>query len=185
VAAARDRFVSAGYANTSITGVAESAGVSPETIYDVFGNKRRLLEGVVEATIVGDSEEPIEPLNRRWVTQLQALPTLQERVDGFAAHTAQTLARMAPIHALVRAAASADASMADLPARMHKTRFETQRRILESLSHGESMGESATDTFSALTSPELHHLLTAVRGWSQARYQSWLRRTVIGALNLD
>jgi hypothetical protein len=42
--------------------------------------------------------------------------------------------------------------------------------------------EEAADTFSALASPELHHALTADRGWSQRRYARWLEETTRAAL---
>jgi ABC-type nitrate/sulfonate/bicarbonate transport system substrate-binding protein len=42
--------------------------------------------------------------------------------------------------------------------------------------------EEAADTFSALASPELHHILTVDRGWSQRRYARWLQQTVKAAL---
>ncbi len=45
--------------------------------------------------------------------------------------------------------------------------------------------EQAADTFSALASPELHHLLTVKRGWSQRRYTRWLEQTVTAALLAD
>ena len=41
------------------------------------------------------------------------------------------------------------------------------------------------ETFSALTSPELHHLLTVTRGWTQQRYAEWLEQTVTSLLSAD
>ena len=47
------------------------------------------------------------------------------------------------------------------------------------------LGRPATDDeaerFSALTSPELYHLLTVTR-WTQPRYAEWLERTVTSLL---
>ena len=40
----------------------------------------------------------------------------------------------------------------------------------------------AAETFSALASPELHNVLTTLRGWSHAKYARWLRRTVRAAV---
>ena len=50
------------------------------------------------------------------------------------------------------------------------------------------IGRPATDeakTFSALTSPELHHLLTVTCGWTQQRYAEWLEQTVTSLLSAD
>jgi hypothetical protein len=69
-------------------------------------------------------------------------------------------------------------------------RFAGQREIMIALLQGERLrpgltAEQAADTFSALASPELHHLLTVRRGWSQRRYAQWLERTLDAALLED
>jgi TetR/AcrR family transcriptional repressor of mexJK operon len=46
--AAREMFVQAGVERTSMDAVAALAGVSKRTVYDYYGDKRRLLLGVVE-----------------------------------------------------------------------------------------------------------------------------------------
>lgn len=46
--AARELFVRAGVERTSMDSVAKSAGVSKRTVYDYYGEKRRLLLGVIE-----------------------------------------------------------------------------------------------------------------------------------------
>ena len=43
IAAARKLFLSAGWAGTTIAGIAKVAKVSPETIYSVFGGKAPLV----------------------------------------------------------------------------------------------------------------------------------------------
>ena len=49
-------FADGGYARTTITVVADTAGVSPETIYLTFGGKRGLLEGVIEMAIAPEAD---------------------------------------------------------------------------------------------------------------------------------
>ncbi len=49
LAAARELFVHDGVERTSMDAVAARAGVSKRTVYDYYGDKRRLLLGVVEA----------------------------------------------------------------------------------------------------------------------------------------
>ena len=48
LAAARELFVQSGVDRTSMDAVAARAGVSKRTVYDYYGDKRRLLLGVVE-----------------------------------------------------------------------------------------------------------------------------------------
>lgn len=182
--AARNRFVQSGYSNVSINSIAEAAGVASETVYDIFGTKRKLLEEIVNVTIAGGFDEPKDFLDASWVAILKSLPDAAARVAGFADHTAETLERMAPIHALVRAAAAAEPGLADLPARIHEMRFRRQRQLLELLAGNQLLGTvaDAADTFSALASPELHHLLRRIRGWSRSRYAAWLRKTVLATV---
>jgi TetR/AcrR family transcriptional repressor of mexJK operon len=49
LAAARELFVRDGVERTSMDAIAARAGVSKRTVYDYYGDKRRLLLGVVEA----------------------------------------------------------------------------------------------------------------------------------------
>ncbi|MBB1053997.1 TetR/AcrR family transcriptional regulator [Dietzia sp. B44] len=46
--AARDLFVQSGVERTSMDAIAERAAVSKRTVYDYYGDKRRLLLGVIE-----------------------------------------------------------------------------------------------------------------------------------------
>ncbi|MFG1864140.1 TetR/AcrR family transcriptional regulator [Microbispora bryophytorum] len=48
LAAARDLFLRDGFERTSMDAVAAQAKVSKRTVYDYYGDKRRLLQGVVE-----------------------------------------------------------------------------------------------------------------------------------------
>ena len=57
LAAAHELFLSQGFAATTIRTVAESAGVSQETIYKSFGSKAALLKAVYDVALVGDAEE--------------------------------------------------------------------------------------------------------------------------------
>jgi AcrR family transcriptional regulator len=182
--AARALFLDQGYASTSISSIATAAGVAPETVYDVFGTKRRVLEAVVELGIAGGPEEPREILDRAWVREIAALGSFEERLSRFAEHTADTVARMSGIHAVIRSAANGDTELAELYGRIQETRFRSQRRVMVALSGGIENGQTlaAAETFSALASPELQHLLTVTRRWSLARYRAWLKATVVAAI---
>ena len=107
VRAARLLFLKRGYNATSIAAIADAAGVAPETVYAIFRNKRAVLEGVVTSGISG-AEETAGWLERAWVRDLLALPDVARRIRGFARHTAKTVARMSPLHAVIRSAAGSE-----------------------------------------------------------------------------
>jgi AcrR family transcriptional regulator len=52
--AAKEMFVTRGYAQTTIPAVAAQAGVSIETVYKAFGTKAGLAKAVFDVAVVGD-----------------------------------------------------------------------------------------------------------------------------------
>jgi hypothetical protein len=61
--------------------------------------------------------------------------------------------------------------------RLHDERFAAHRRLIEPMI-GRPAADHEAETFSALTSPELHHLMAITRGWTQQRYSRWLEQTL-------
>jgi AcrR family transcriptional regulator len=160
--------------------------VAPETVYAVYSNKGGLLEAVVRGAVLRD-DEPEKVLERRWVRRLLQQPDLRARLRSLVRHTAGTLERTSPLCEVIREAGTGSSELADLNERLRELRFGGQAEIIAAIAKDDSLRpgltiEEAADTFSALASPELHHLLTVGRGWSQRRYERWLERTTIAAL---
>jgi hypothetical protein len=99
----------------------------------------------------------------------------------------------APHRRNVRSTQSSEAAGADvselneLQRRLQDYRFSGQAKFIATIANEHSLRpgvtvEEAAATFSALASPELHHILTADRGWSQERYARWLERTALATL---
>ncbi|HEV8065835.1 MAG TPA: helix-turn-helix domain-containing protein, partial [Acidimicrobiales bacterium] len=63
VAAARQLFVTLGYPSTTFATIADSAGVSVQTVYAHFAAKRDLLKQVIDEAVAGD-DEPLPIRNR-------------------------------------------------------------------------------------------------------------------------
>jgi AcrR family transcriptional regulator len=186
VEAARALFLERGFSDTTITAIAACAGVAPETVYSIYRTKGGLLDAVVRGAVLRD-DEPEDPLERSWVKDLLRLPDLTARITEFARHTAQTTELTSPIYAIIAAAGTGEDELHELQRNLLDMRFGGQREIMIALTQGESLrpgltAEQAADTFSALASPELHHLLTVTRGWSERRYARWLEQTVQAAL---
>ena len=69
VAAAALLFMREGYSTTSISAIAEEAGVAVPTVYASLRSKANILRAVVELTVRGDDEaapSPPAPTGRRW-----------------------------------------------------------------------------------------------------------------------
>jgi AcrR family transcriptional regulator len=184
--AARALFLERGFSATTIAGVAHAAGVAPETVYATYRSKAGLLEAVVLAAVLRDDERD-EALERRWVREALELPDLRAQIGALARHTAETVKLTSPIYAVIRAAGADVSELNELQRRLQDYRFSGQARFIATIANEHSLRpgvtvEEAAATFSALASPELHHILTADRGWSQERYARWLERTALATL---
>ena len=177
-------FEKRGYEGASIAAIAAEAGVSQETIYARFGNKRGLLGELVARAVRGADPRPVSEQERP--RSLAVVSDQREQVLLFAADIAERLERAAPLVALV-GAARAEPELAELLERLHAERLRNLRMVVDSLlSNGPlRLPETeALETIWALTSPELHQLLVRIRGWSRSRYRAWLADSLAALLLL-
>jgi AcrR family transcriptional regulator len=175
--AAKDLFVERGYAGTTVDAVAAAAGVSPETIYGSLGGKRGLLEGVIDASIVGpDGEGPL--VQRPAFERVGTLPTARERLRGFVEACCLTLARTSPVHVVIRGAADREPFAVELRERLLRERLANNVTLLRKyVSNGLRPGltlKQASERFCGLTSPEFYHLMTVELGWTPRQFTTWL-----------
>ena len=169
-------FSERGYAGTTIAAVAAGAGVSAETIYQSFGDKRGLLAAVIEAAIAPETDFAAQ--EDEWRAKILALPRAPERLELMVAFSCSILARTAPIHAVIRGAADKEPFAVELRSRLLEERLANQiGRIRACLGSDLREGLTLTEAgqrYCALTSPELYHVLTAELGWSADQHKTWL-----------
>lgn len=182
--AAFRRFVERGYAGTTMAAVAEAAGVSPETIYLSLGDKRGLLESVIEMAIAGD-DDPAAQEHALW-GEVAQLPSARERLERMVDYSCSILARTGPVHAVIRGAADKEAFAASLGRRLLHERLTNQseriRRYLgDALRQGLSVAE-AGQRYCALASPELYYVLTVEFGWTADQHRTWLTELLVTEL---
>jgi AcrR family transcriptional regulator len=178
---ARRLFLERGYAGTKVTDVAAAAGVSPDTVYASLGGKKGLLEAVWTMAVAGPPDVDGSDRHER-VAAIAVEPDPRDRLRRLVALSCETLGRVSPVHAVLRAAADGHPFAAELQARMLKSRLDTQRQNLH-LVLGDALRpgltfDDAAEHYSALLSPELYHLLTVVRGWEPTRYEIWIWETL-------
>jgi AcrR family transcriptional regulator len=167
VAAAADTFGERGWEGASIAAVAERAGVSQETIYARFGNKRALLGDALQSAVRSDDGRPVP--EQDGPRAVLAAVDLDERIRLFAADISERLERAAPLVAAVSAASRSEPELDELLQRLHADRLAN----LAVFSSGDAL-----ETVWAVTSPELYELFRRQRGWSQERYRGWLVETL-------
>jgi AcrR family transcriptional regulator len=191
VEAAARLFVERGYAGTTVNAVAEAAQVAPETVYGSFGGKKGLLEGVIETTILA-SRGSLAPDDRAredspWA-QIARLPTARERLRAWTEFSEQILAHTSPVHAVIRGAMGSEPAARDLHAHLLADRRQVMTGLMTELLAGclrpGLSVEDAAESFLALLSPEMYHLLRNDLGWTADRWVEWLTR-VLGNELLD
>lgn len=147
-----------------------------ETIYSSLGGKRGLLEGVIDAAVVGPAGVPHE--QQPEFAGIRSLPTARDRLRAYVAASCGVLAGTSAVHAVIRGAADGEAFAIALRERQLQTRLANnvdhlRAYVGDALRPGLSLRDAA-QRYCALSSPELHHLLTVELGWSARRHERWL-----------
>ena len=186
IAAAERLFRERGYATTTIAAIAAAAGVSAETVYATFGSKRDLLSRLIDMALVGD-DVPVPLLQRDWLVAVRQEPDQRWRLCLLAQATRTILERAGSIHAIIRSAAGSDPEMAALRLAHQEERLAAQTEFVRLVAAAGPLRDGLTveeggERYWILASPELHHILTTERGWSQDRYEAWLAEALTAQL---
>lgn len=179
-------FVESGYAATTLAAVATAAGVAVQTVYAVFGNKRRLLSDLVDVTIAGD-DEPVALPDRSFVGEIRALSDPRAKLTRYARHLAEVHARNAGIMVVLAGAAAADPDAAEI---WHKSvRERRQGMAMFAAELVETGGvrpdhdvDSVADVLWLAMDPRNYDWLVLRRGWSTERFERWYVDTVAAAV---
>jgi len=177
--AAAGLFEQRGYEGASIAAIAAEAGVSEETIYARFKNKRTLLGELVLRAVRGNDPAPVP--EQQGPRAIVAATDQHEQLRLFTADVVLRLERAAPLVAIVSGASRSEPELAELLARLHAVRLKNLRVLIDALAVNGPLRlphDEALETAWALTSPELHQLLSRVRGWTRQRYRDWLADTL-------
>jgi AcrR family transcriptional regulator len=175
VEAARARFASAGYGGTTIAAVAADAGVAAETVYATFGSKAALLEAVVRHAARGPGEAEI--LDQEGPARVASASDQREQLRLFAADVTARLARVAPLVAVVAAAAPSEPALAEVHRTLHEARRANLAALVAQLAANGPLRldpDAATDAVWALASPELYALVTGRAGYDAERFAAFL-----------
>ncbi len=183
LAAASRLFAERGFGGATITAIADAADVAPETVYATFGNKRALLGELVRRAVRGRDEAPVP--EQAGPAAIAAITDRREQLRLFASDIVVRLERVGPLLEVLTTAARTDAELAQLLARIHAERRANLATFVAALAANGALRleqEEALDTVWALASPELHRLVTGVRGWTRKRYCDWLAGTLAALL---
>lgn len=175
---ARELFIKYGFAGTTIEAIAQKANVSVETVYATFGNKRNILERVVEVSITGD-DEPIPLMERSEIKAVEAENDPKLQIQMFAGQITVIMARVAPLFQVMRTVAKIEPDIAKALEELLNGRLQGMAYFVSALRKYDSLRtgldeRTIVETVWTLTSAEVYNLLTLDRGWSNEQYETWL-----------
>lgn len=184
--AAQKLFLERGYSGASIGAIAEAAGVAPETVFVIFGNKRTILARLIDIAVGGD-EQPIPLLERPGPQAVLNEADPIRKLHRFALDISQILERVAPLFEVIRLAAKTEPEIYALLKNILQNRMQNMEAFTASLAAHHPLRDGlderqAAEVVWAITSPELFNLLRSDRDWSREHYIEWLGDTLVRLL---
>lgn len=179
---ARRRFLTDGYAATTVAAVAADAGVSVETVYKAYGGKAGLVRALYDTALVGP--DPV-PAYRRADDLGAAAIDPHELVVGWGRLLAEVSPRTVPVLLLVRDAAGSDPEMAALRRDTDEARLARMTvnagHLRGHLRAGVAV-ERAGEVLFAYSAPELYELLVLRQGWTPEEFAKFVAQGMAAAL---
>jgi AcrR family transcriptional regulator len=175
VRAAHDLLLENGYVGTTLSAIAERAGVSVQTVYAQFGNKPAIVKQVVDEAIAGD-DEPLAIDERPGVLAQKAEPDPHVRIRLHARDSAERMTRIEPVDRMLRSAADSDPAMR---AQLESGAAALLAGMLDMAQFYDARDELAVDPetaaqrIAALMSPELYRRTVIEHGWTEDAYVEW------------
>ena len=181
IAAAQRLFERQGYAATTMAAIAAEAGVALKTVYLVFETKSGVLRAVWNTLLRGaDADRPVA--EQPWYVEVLEEADPDRRLILNARNSAQGKRRVAAIIEVIRNAATADAEIGTLWARIQAEYHANQRAIVERLGERGELApgldvERASDILWTINHPNTWQLLVRERGWTPEEYERWTEET--------
>lgn len=185
-AAASELFTQNGFNATTMTAVAEAAGVAERTVYLAYSTKAALLNECIRVAVRGDEDEAPLLARGAWQAALNSPP--EQMLGRMADAIAQLMSRAARLLAVEESVDLSDPLLAEFRAR---GRAATRADTLEGAHALKRAGllrkglspERAADIIYAIASSESVYLrLVEHRGWSKKAYARVIERALAGAL---
>ncbi|MHB8132619.1 MAG: TetR/AcrR family transcriptional regulator [Anaerolineaceae bacterium] len=185
---ARGLFFERGYVGTTIESIAQASGVSTETVYAIFQNKRNILSHILDIAVGGD-ELPIKLVDRPGPQAVFHETDPAQQIKMFSRDISKILVRAAPVFEILRSTAKSDDEIAGLLKNRLKGRMENMKVFVQHIdkNHGLREGlsvQSAAELVWTITSPDVFLLLTRDQDYSLEKYENWLELT-LGRLLLN
>jgi AcrR family transcriptional regulator len=177
VGAARELFLRDGYERTSVTAIAERAGVSLDTIYAAVGRKPLLVRAVVD-DVLGEGRGEVPAEGRGYVDGIRAAGGARAKLAVYARALGRLQPSLAPLVEALREAGLRDDGCRAAWSGLVERRAHNMRMLAADLrATGELRADLDDDAVGDIiwaTNSHEYYLLLASRGWSPDRYAAHL-----------
>jgi len=171
--AARDLFAAHGYSATTVAEIAQTAGVSVDTVYTSVGRKPELLLAAIDAELGGSDAQ-----QRGYVKAIQEQQSAKAKLAVYAAAVGRRVPRIAPLQEALRKAGETDPACAKAWQQLVNRRAANMLAFAADLRSTGDLRDDLSDTQVAdliwSTNAAEYWLLLKQRGWSRKRYERLL-----------
>jgi AcrR family transcriptional regulator len=180
IASARRLFATKGYAATTVTAIAERAGVSVQTIYNSVGSKGKIVRHLND---VLDEAGGVQDLSS-WIPEatdprelLDVAITTSRKINESCADIIATIYTAAVAEKELRA-------VRDESRRRHRAGVGQLTKRLASLDAlaADYTADTAADVIAALTDPQVARTFVNDYGWSWDHWQTWTTSSLVALL---
>ena len=184
--AAQALFVRDGYTATTMSSIAEQAGVAVQTVYASAKSKRDILKGIIDLAVSGHDEQVAVVDSSHWI-EVEREPDPRTKLKMFVRLHREICDREAPAFAIMADAAGSDNEIRSLMADTARRRYQDQHRLARALrQHGHVRSDLSTrraaDIIWTLANERTYLALVRDRGWHARDYEDWLAEQLIAAL---
>nr|WP_036319134.1 TetR/AcrR family transcriptional regulator [Microbispora sp. ATCC PTA-5024] len=176
---ARELFTSRGYGATTMSDIAERAGVALDTVYAAVGRKPALFLELVETALSG-TDRAVPARQRGYVQAIRAEPDAGRKLEIYAHAIGEIHSRLAPLLRVAQTATHPEVREVwqDIAHRRAANMRDLAQELVGTgqVRPGLDVDEIA-DVVWATNSPEFYCLLVEDRGWPAERFTVWLADT--------
>jgi AcrR family transcriptional regulator len=176
--AARRLFVSRGYHAVTMADIAAEAGVAYQTVYAVFGNKKRMAHEIIWTTF---DVEGVHDL----LAELTAAPDPEEWLRSAARIARLVSERLGELLRFLQE--SEDPELQEEHRNVESRRRDQEQHLVQLLADSGRLTpglseQEALDVLWTMTGSHLYQQLVARQGWPADRYEDWLGDTLVQLL---
>lgn len=160
--------------------------MSRKTVFTSVGGKPEALKLAIDWAVVGD-DEPVPMMERPHVKAARLETDARRILTDYARSVREVSARIAPLNAVVQAAAGLDAEIRALAEEGRAQRIRGMRFLAQLLADRGALkpgltASEAADILWLFNDPAVYHRLVIEQHWSPDRYQNWLADAFISLL---